>query len=146
MTTSLPPSSNAEGTTSLLPADRRFVYPFIEYDLVENDYLKVWNHDQIARYRGLHAPAPRRGCASATPPPPSVPPLTPSSCRPPLHAASAAAASSTLLLYSDFSGRLQGGALRNGVLDASARYYKEQKQELAVLLDATGDQGLESRP
>ena len=47
--TASPPVTTSTGTTKLLPADRRFVYPFIEFDLVQDDYLKLWNHDQIAR-------------------------------------------------------------------------------------------------
>ena len=43
------PVSNSNGTTNLLPADRRFVYPFIEWDIVQDDYLKLFNHDQIGR-------------------------------------------------------------------------------------------------
>jgi hypothetical protein len=121
------PVSNADGTTNLLPADRRFVYPFIEYDVVQNDYLKLWNHDQIARTEdfalGLTAGV-RLGLA---------PTAFGSSANALIMQASAArgfssGGSSTLLLYTDFSGRLESGTLRNGVLDASARYYKVQSK------------------
>src|SRR5262249_37612973 len=43
------PVTNANGTTNLLPQDRRFLYPFIEFDVVQDDYLKLMNHDQIGR-------------------------------------------------------------------------------------------------
>ena len=43
------PVTNSNGTTNLLPQDRRFVYPFLEFDLVQDDYLKLMNHDQIGR-------------------------------------------------------------------------------------------------
>ncbi len=101
------PVTDAAGTTTLLPEDRRFVYPFIEYDLVQNQYLTLWNHDQIARTEdfavGLTASM-RLGYAPT------------------------ALGSSTLLLYTDFSGRLESGTLRNGVADFSVRYYKEQSK------------------
>jgi hypothetical protein len=121
------PVTNSEGTTSLLPADRRFVYPFIEYDLVQNDYLKVWNHDQIARTEDFQlgtTASMRLGFA---------PTAFGSTTDAIIIQASAAkgfssGGSSTLLLYSDFSGRLESGDLRNGVFDASARYYKEQSK------------------
>lgn len=119
--------SNSQGMTNLLPADRRFVYPFIEYDLVQNDYLKLWNHDQIARTEDFAigvAASVRLGYA---------PTALGSSTNALLMQASAAkglssGGSSTLLLYSDFSGRLESGDLRNGIFDVSARYYKEQSK------------------
>ena len=43
------PVTNSNGTTNLLPQDRRFLYPFLEFDLVQDDYLKLMNHDQIGR-------------------------------------------------------------------------------------------------
>ena len=33
----------------LVPEDRRFAYPWVQYDLIQDDYLKLFNHDQIAR-------------------------------------------------------------------------------------------------
>ena len=121
------PVTNSQGTTNLLPQDRRFVYPFIEYDLVQNDYLKLYNHDQIARTEDFAlgmAASVRLGYA---------PTALGSSTNALLMQASAArgfssGGSSTLLLYSDFSGRLESGDLRNGIFDVSARYYKEQSK------------------
>src|SRR2546429_1484760 len=42
------PVSTWTGVTAL-PEDRRFLYPWIQFDLVQDDYLKLWDHDQIAR-------------------------------------------------------------------------------------------------
>jgi hypothetical protein len=121
------PATDSEGTTILLPEDRRFVYPFIEYDLVQNQYLKLWNHDQIARTEdfgiGLSASV-RLGYA----------PIALGSSANALIIQSSAnkgfssGGSSTLLLYGDFSGRLEDGTLRNGIADLSVRYYKEQSK------------------
>src|SRR4029077_13672025 len=32
-----------------VPEDRRFAYPWVQYDLIQDNYLKLLNHDQIAR-------------------------------------------------------------------------------------------------
>ena len=42
------PLSNSIGP-SFLPEDRRFVYPWIRYDLLQDDFARVFNHDQIQR-------------------------------------------------------------------------------------------------
>jgi outer membrane protein assembly factor BamA len=120
------PVTNENGTTNLLPEDRRFVYPFIEWDLVQDEYLKLWNHDQIARTEdfslGTRASV-RLGYANAS---------LGSSASALLMTASAnkgfREGGSTLLLASDFSGRLESGTLRNGIADASVRYYVEQSK------------------
>lgn len=119
--------TNGNGTTSLIPLDRRFSYPFIEYDLVEDEYLKLWNHDQIGRTEDFSlgtAASLRLGYAQA-----GV-----GSTRSALLIRSSAAkgfkdgGTSTLLLFSDFSGRLESGTLRNGLWDGSVRYYAEQSK------------------
>ncbi|MBV9344088.1 MAG: hypothetical protein JO341_13520 [Gammaproteobacteria bacterium] len=121
------PVSNHSGTTNLIPQNRRFLYPFVEYDLVQDDYLKLWNHDQIGRTEDFElggTASLQLGYAHA-----GV-----GSTRSAVLIKSSAAkgfkdgGTSTLLLYSDFSGRLEGAALRNGVLDASVRYYVEQSK------------------
>ena len=134
------PATDAAGTTILRPADRRFVYPFIEYDLVQNEYLKLWNHDQIARTEdfalGLTASL-RVGFA----------PTSFGSTTNAVVIKSTAArgfssgGSSTLLLYSDFSGRLESGTLRNGVADVSARYYKELSKNWLFFSTLQGTKG-----
>jgi len=120
------PVSNINGTTNLLPEDRRFTYPFIEWDLVQDNYLKLWNHDQIGRTEdyelGVTASA-RLGWAAAG--------LGSSASALIMNATANKgfrAGNSTLLLNSDFSGRLEHGSLENGLMDASARYYVEQSK------------------
>jgi hypothetical protein len=120
------PVTNVNGTTNLLPADRRFLYPFIEWDLVEDEFLKLWNHDQIARTEDFSlgtTASVRLGYASAN---------AGSSASALLMNASAnkgfREGGSTLLLASDFSGRLEDGRLANGLLDGSMRYYVEQSK------------------
>ncbi len=134
--------TNSNGTTNLLPEDRRFVYPFIEWDLVQDEYLKLYNHDQIGRTEdftlGTTASV-RLGYASAD---------VGSSSSALLMNASAnkgfREGGSTVLLASDFSGRLENHTLRNGLLDASVRYYVEQSKNWLFFSTVTADQGLES--
>jgi hypothetical protein len=118
--------TNSNGTTNLLPEDRRFVYPFIEWDLVQDEYLKLYNHDQIGRTEdfvlGTTASV-RLGYANEGFGSSSTALLMNASANKGFRDGG-----STLLLASDFSGRLEDHALRNGLLDASVRYYVEQSK------------------
>jgi hypothetical protein len=120
------PVSTWPGPT-IVPEDRRFLYPWVEYDLVQDDYLKLWNHDQIARtedfYLGTSAQV-RVGYASAG---------VGSNQSALIFQSNASkgfrdGGTSTLLLYGDFSGRIENGTLTNGLADASVRYYVEQSK------------------
>src|SRR5207237_1955949 len=105
-----------------LPEDRRFLYPWIQFDLVQDDYLKLWNHDQIARtedfYLGTTASV-RLGWADAAL----------GSSRSALMLQSSAGrgfrdgGSSTLLLAGTLTGRLENGEPRNVLLAGSVRSY-----------------------
>ena len=118
--------TNSNGTTNLLPEDRRFVYPFIEWDLVQDEYLKLYNHDQIGRTEDFSlgtTASVRLGYANEG--------FGSSSTALIMNASANKGfkdGGSTLLLASDFSGRLEDHALRNGLLDASVRYYVEQSK------------------
>jgi hypothetical protein len=122
------PVSTWTGAT-VLPEDRRFLYPWVEYDLVADDYVRLYNHDQILRtedfYLGTIATL-RVGWADSAV----------GSSRSALIFTSTAGrgfrdadGKSTLLLASDFSGRVENGTLYNGVADASVRYYLEQSSK-----------------
>jgi hypothetical protein len=118
--------TNSNGTTTLLPEDRRFVYPFIEWDLVQDDYLKLYNHDQIGRTEDFtlgSTASVRLGYANAGFGSSSTALLMNASANKGFRDGR-----STLLLATDFSGRLEDHALRNGLLDASVRYYVEQSK------------------
>src|SRR6059058_4987335 len=120
------PVSTWTGVTAL-PEDRRFLYPWIQFDLVQDDYLKLWNHDQIARtedfYLGTTASV-RLGWADAAF----------GSSRSALMLQSSAGhgfrdgGSSTLLLAGTLTGRLENGEPRNVLLAGSVRYYLEQNE------------------
>jgi hemolysin activation/secretion protein len=111
---------------TVLQEDRRFLYPWVQFDLIQDDFLRLWNHDQLARTEDFYLGTSfsmRAGVADAA-----------------LGSSSSAAifqsnvstgfrhGSSTLLLYGDFSGRVSGGALYNGLMDGSVRYYVEQSK------------------
>ena len=118
------PLSTSTGV-STIPQDRRFLYPWVQFDLVQDQYLKLFNHDQIARtedfYLGTAASA-RVGWADSA--------LGSSRSALMFHGTAgrgfADPGTSTLLLATDFFGRLERGVLTNTILDGSVRYYREQ--------------------
>ena len=123
----------------VLPEDRRFVYPFVEYDLIADDYVRLYNHNQILRtedfYLGTIATL-RLGWADEAW----------GSSQSALMIASTAghgfrSDGSTLLLAGDFSGRLENGTLYNGVADAAAHYYYEQSAKWLFYTALVGSKG-----
>ena len=132
------PLSSWTGAT-LVPEDRRFLYPWVEYDLVGDDYVRLFNHDQILRtedfYLGTIATL-RVGWADTAL----------GSSQSALIFQSTAGQGyrtdgSTLLLASDFSGRIENGVLYNGVADASARYYYEWSSKWLFFTTLVGTKG-----
>ena len=120
------PVSTWTGAT-VLPEDRRFVYPWVEYDLVADDYVRLYNHDQILRtedfYLGTIATLRVGWADSALGSSRSAMIFTSSAGR-----GFRDGGTSTLLLAADFTGRLENGTLQNGLADASVRYYAEQSK------------------
>jgi hypothetical protein len=124
---------------SLVPADRRYLYPWIQFDLVQDDYVRLFDHDQIGRtedfYLGTLTTL-RLGYASAAV----------DSSQSALMIQSFAEhgfqhGGSTLLLAGDFSGRVESGKLYNGQLDGSARYYVEQSANWLFFTTLVGTKG-----
>lgn len=113
---------------TLLPQDRRFLYPWIEYDVVTDDFVRLYNHDQILRtedfYLGTTASL-RVGWADTTMGSTRSALLFQGNAGHGFHDGG----TSTLLLATDFNGRLENGTLHNGLLDASIRYYAEQSSK-----------------
>jgi hypothetical protein len=132
------PVSTWTGVTAI-PEDRRFLYPWMQFDLVKDDYLKLWNHDQIARtedfYLGTTASV-RVGWADAAL----------GSSRSALMVQSSAGrgfrgGSSTLLLAGTLTGRLENGEPRNALLGGSVRYYVEQNENWLFFTTLEGTKG-----
>jgi hypothetical protein len=123
----------------LLPQDRRFLYPWVQFDLIQDDYLKLFNHDQIGRtedfYVGTSASV-RTGFAASSFGSSSSAILFQSSVTRGFRRGG-----STLLLYGDFSGRLSHGTLYNGIADASIRYYVEQSKNWLFFTTLLGTKG-----
>ncbi|MGH8209511.1 MAG: hypothetical protein ACRETD_02155, partial [Steroidobacteraceae bacterium] len=112
---------------TLLPQDRKFVYPWIRFDLLQDHYVKLENRDQIGRtedfYLGTNLTL-RLGWADAAF----------GSSRSALLVQAAAghgallSDSATLLMTSVFTGRVEDGSVHNGVLDGAIRYYLQQSR------------------
>jgi outer membrane protein assembly factor BamA len=135
--TALPPATWPGAT--LVPEDRRFAYPWLEFDILEDDYLKYWNHDQIYRtedfYLGTTATL-RVGWADSA--------LGSSMSALMFQSTTGTGfrhGGSTLLLAGDFSGRVEDGRLYNGVMDGSVRYYVEQSSNWLFFTTLTGAKG-----
>ncbi len=132
------PVSTWTGITTL-PENREFVYPWIQYTLIQDDYLRLYNHDQILRtedfYLGTTATV-QVGYA----------PEAFGSTRDALVFQSAWGkgfrnGGSTLLLSGDFSGRLEGSQLDNGLADVYARYYVIQSKNWLFFSSFVGSKG-----
>jgi outer membrane protein assembly factor BamA len=133
------PVSSGSGVT-LVPADRRFLYPWVQFDLIQDDYVRMWNHDQIARtedfYLGTSFSA-RVGFADSG---------FGSSSSALLFQSYASTGfggdgRSTTLLFWDFSGRFTEGALYNGIMDASVRYYNKESKNWLFFTTLAGTKG-----
>jgi len=118
------PLSTSTGV-STIPQDRRFLSPWVQFDLVQDQYLKLFNHDQIARtedfYLGTNHSVRVGWADSALGSSRSALMFRGTAGR-----GFAGGGTSTLLLASDFFGRLERGVLTNTILDGSVRYYLEQ--------------------
>lgn len=112
---------------TLLPADRKLVYPWIGFDLIQDDFARYRNHDQIGRTEDFYLGARfgmRLGWAD---------PGLGSDRNALLFSASAGhgfgeSERSTLVMSGAVDGRLENGMLRNTVFDAALRYYDKQSQ------------------
>jgi hypothetical protein len=130
----------AWGGPSVVPQNRRFLYPFVQFDLIQDDYTRMWNHDQIARTEDFYLGtsfSTRVGFAGAS---------LGSSSSALLFQTSASTSlggdgRSLTLLFWDFSGRITEGALYNGVMDASVRYYNKESKNWLFFTALSGTKG-----
>jgi outer membrane protein assembly factor BamA len=121
---SFAPSSFWSGPT-VLPAGRRFVYPWLRFDLVQDQFVKLRNHNQIGRTEdfdvGAYATVQVGWAGTAF-----------GSSRDAANFMLAAgdgyqlARGNTLLVSSVYTGRLESGTLKNAVLNSAVRFYDEQ--------------------
>lgn len=118
------PSPQWSGPT-LLPADRKFVYPWVSVNLIQDEYAKLHNHNQIHRTEdfdlGAYFTAQVGWADRAFGSTHSALPFQ-------LTAGDGFALphGDTLLVSSAFSGRIRRGVLDNGVLTMSVVNFAEQ--------------------
>jgi len=133
------PASTWSGVT-LIPEDRRFLYPWVQLDLIQDDYTRMWNHDQIARTEDFYLGtsfSTRVGFAASGIGSSSSALLFQSSASTGL----GGEGRSLTLLFWDFSGRVTDGALYNGVMDASVRYYNKESKNWLFFTALSGTKG-----
>ena len=117
--------SNLWTGRTVLPQNRRFVYPWLRFDLVQDQWLELQNHNQIGRTEdfdmGAYATV-QVGWAGTSF----------GSTRDAVNFQLAAGDGygltkrQMLLVSSVFTGRMQRGSLENGVLNTAVRYYDQQ--------------------
>lgn len=120
------PSPLWTGST-VLPQDRRFIYPWVQYDLIQDDFTKLTNHDQIGRTEDFHLGTQLRtriGWADPTFGSDQSALIFETEASRGL----AVSSNKTLVLNAGVNGRLESGELRNTALDAAVRYYVEQSE------------------
>jgi outer membrane protein assembly factor BamA len=110
---------------TVLPQNRKFVYPWLRFDLVQDQWATLRNHNQIDRTEdfdmGVYATVQLGWADTAF-----------GSNRDALPFQLAAgdgytlSKRQTLLVSSVYTGRVQGGDLENAVLNSAVRYYDEQ--------------------
>lgn len=114
--------------TNLLPDDRKLVYPWIEFELLQDEFGKYTNRDQIGRTEDFHLGVywqARLGWADRT----FGADREALIFKTTLSHGVDRPDRSTLLLASSFSGRIESGELHNAVLSAAARYYVQQSSK-----------------
>jgi len=128
------------GGPSVVPQDRRFLYPFVQFDLIQDNYVRLWNHDQIARTEDFYlgtSVSTRVGFADTA--------LGSSSSALIFQSFASTGIGgegrSLALLFWDFSGRVTEGALYNGVMDASVRYYNKESKNWLFFTTLSGTKG-----
>ena len=124
----------------VIPEDRRFLYPWVQFDLLEDDFSRLWNHDQIARTEDFYlgrALSARVGYADAALGSSQSALLFQSSASAGLRGAG----TSTLRFFWDFAGRVTDGVLANAVMDGSIRYYLEQSRNWLFFTTFVGTKG-----
>jgi len=115
------PTALWQGPT-LLPADRKLIYPWLDFSLVEDDFLRLKNRNQIERtedfYLGTLVDA-RVGWSDRAWGADRDALIVSGS----VNTGFAFEGGSLLLIADNAAGRLEHGTLRNGLLTGSIKYY-----------------------
>jgi hypothetical protein len=137
---SLNPGVTVSPSVIAVPATRRYLYPWVEYDLLQDAYAQVMNHDQILRtedfYLGTSVTV-QIGFADRSVDSTSTAILFQSSASKgfgdPNH--------TLLLLSGTFNGRLEEGKLRNALLSAAIRCYLTESPHWLFFTTLSGAKG-----
>jgi len=125
---------------TVLPAERKLVYPWLRFDLVQDAFVKLRNHNQIGRTEdfdlGAYATV-QVGYADTA--------FGSNHDAVTFMLATgdgyALTQNDTLLVSSVFTGRVARGHLENGVLDSAVRYYAKQSSNWLFFSTLTGTVG-----
>jgi hypothetical protein len=118
--------SQIAGST-LVPENRKLVYPWVGFELLQDDYDRFRNHDQIGRTEDFHLGL-RFGAYVGFADRAYGADRSAWIFSAGMNHGSGSADRSALLLSSAFKGRYESGELRNAVFDAAARYYVRQSE------------------
>ena len=135
------PTSNA---VSLVPAERKLVYPWMRYELVQDDYLKYHNYNEIERtedfYLGTRLMAQLGWSDSAF-----GANITGIVFSATAGYGLATTHNETLVFTSTLDGRLERGSLENTVLAGSLHYYFKQSAKFLFYagIDAAAGRNLD---
>jgi outer membrane protein assembly factor BamA len=133
----LPDSSKS---TAMLPDDRKFVYPFIGLEIVEDRFEETRNLDQINRTEDLFLGtrvAGRLGAASESFGSDSPAWLVSADAQTGLGAADR----QSLILTSSLAGRLEGDGWHDLTISVGARYYNRQSEKRLFVASLAGTYG-----
>jgi hemolysin activation/secretion protein len=128
------------GGATVLPENRKLVYPWLDFSLLQDEFVKLKNRNQIERTEDFYLGTlfdVRIGWSDGLW----------GADRKALILSSAAArgfafeGGSMLLLADNLSGRLQGGALRNALASGSVKYYLEESPRALFYSAVQGSAG-----
>ena len=115
--------------TSVVPPDRKYAYPWVQFDLIQDNYLKLRNRDQLERtedfYLGARASF-RLGWAAAALGSQQSALIFSGSFG---HGA-APSEHTTLVSNLSLAGRVESGALKNSIIGGDVRYYAQHSKHL----------------
>lgn len=127
-------------STRLLPADRKLLYPWVAMEWVQDDFRTGRNRDQVGKLEdysmGWHASA-RVGLASDS----LGSDRTAAILSGRLSKGLVLSDRQTLQFALDADGRLEGGSLVGGLLEAESRYYFRQSPKRLLFLNFSASAG-----
>ncbi len=134
--------SPAEGSIlpSVVPEDRKLVYPYIGFELVEDEFVTARNHDQIDRTEdfqmGLYLRASLGWADTAIGADRDAAVFEAGASR-----GFGSLQQNALFLGASTRGRLESGSLANATLSLGARYFRRQSPKRVLYMAASGTAG-----